>query len=215
MHAGFAVRRRHLSPLPNRDGVRYRSGVRTEVPPGHGGLDQQVEAAWSAGDESSLQQAYECFGSLVFTYCARALGDRELAAECTQDTFVSAWRSRDRFDPTLGSLAGWLLGIARFRVIDTQRRGRKVASPLGEVPEVADGTDHTDEVAHQLLVARALESLPERARQVVELAFYSQLSHSEMADRLQLPLGTVKSDVRRALTQLRAALGGEFDERER
>ena len=215
MNTTFAVRRRHLSPQPNASGIRYCGGVRTEVPPGHRGLDQQVEAAWSAGDESALQQAYECFGSLVYTYCVRALGDRELAAECTQDTFVSAWRSRDRFAAELGSLAGWLLGIARYRVIDTQRRSGKLAAPVEEVPEAPDETDHADRVAHQLLVARALESLPTRAREVVELAFYSQLSHSEIADRLQLPLGTVKSDVRRALAQLRAALGGEFDERER
>lgn len=215
MEASFAVRRHHLSPQPNPGGARYGGGVRTEVPPGHRGLDEQVEAAWSAGDDTALQQAYECFGSLVFTYCVRALGDRELAAECTQDTFVSAWRSRDRFDAALGSLAGWLLGIARYRVIDTQRRTARLAAPVDELPETADGTDHADDVAHQLLVARALESLPGRAREVVELAFYSQLSHSEIADRLQLPLGTVKSDVRRALAQLRATLGGEFDERTR
>jgi RNA polymerase sigma-70 factor (ECF subfamily) len=143
----------------------------------------------------------------VHSYCARSLGDRERAADCTQETFVSAWRARDRFDPTRGTLAGWLLGIARYRVLDIHRAAPRVPTPVEDVstaPVAADPPQ--DQLADRLLVAHALESLPPVARQVVELAFYSELSQSEIADRLELPLGTVKSHMRRALLRLRTHL---------
>jgi RNA polymerase sigma factor (sigma-70 family) len=177
--------------------------------------DADVEAAWRHGSDESLRLAWERFGSLVFTYCARALSDREAAADCTQETFVSAWRSRDRFDPERGTLASWLLGIARFRILDAYRSAQRVPTPSGDdalaEPAVSAnaGPEH---LVDQLLVADALDTLSPRARAVVELAFYSDLSQSEIADRLGLPLGTVKSDMRRALLRLRAHLeGGETD----
>ena len=68
-----------------------------------------------------MRAAWDRFGGLVFTYCVRAVGDRDTAADCTQETFVSAWRSRARFDRSRGSLASWLLGIARYRVFDVYR----------------------------------------------------------------------------------------------
>ena len=67
------------------------------------------------------RQVWDRYGTLVHTFCVRSLGDRDLAADCVQETFVSAWRSRDRFDPARGSLPGWLLGIARHRVHDAYR----------------------------------------------------------------------------------------------
>ncbi len=170
-----------------------------------------AEMAWLAGDERALRAAWDQFGKLVFTYCARQLSDRDAASDCTQETFVSAWRSRERFDPAKGSLASWLLGIARYRVLDVYRATAKLPTPssdpdLGEEPRA----DQAAAVADRLLVAHALDQLPERARRVVELAFYSELSQSEIAERLDLPLGTVKSDMRRALLRLRGHLeGGE------
>ena len=154
-------------------------------------------------------------GTLVFTYCVRALGDRERAADCTQETFVSAWRSRHRFDPAKGSLPGWLVGIARYRVLDAHRASARVPMP-GLTDAVADASDPrpgpTEGLADRLLLAHALEVLSPRARQVVQLAFYSDLSQTEIASRLDLPLGTVKSDMRRALQRLRHALeGGDVD----
>lgn len=174
--------------------------------------DAAVTEAWVAGDELALRGAFEQFGTLVFTYCLRSLGDRDAAADCSQEVFLSAWRSRDRFDPTKGSLAGWLMGIARFRVADAHRRRATTPSPGRDAVEAADlggATDApTDEIADRLLVEHALETLSPRARQVVELAFWSNLSQTEIAERLALPLGTVKSDVRRALQRLRPHLEG-------
>ena len=169
-----------------------------------------VAAAWVAGDESALRMAFEQFGTLVFTYCLRQLGDRDAAADCSQEIFISAWRSRDRFDPGKGTLAGWLMGIARFRVIDAHRRRASVPTPDADAADSAEEpiAPEADQLADRLLVERALETLPPRARQVVELAFWSDLTQSEIAERLDLPLGTVKSDVRRALLRLRPHLEG-------
>lgn len=174
--------------------------------------DDAVAARWAAGDPRALELAYEQFGSLVFTFCVRALGDRDAAADCTQETFVSAWRSRDRFDPARGALAAWLMGVARYRVLDAHRARARTPAPVldagAEHAEVAAVEAHDEQLAQRLLVAHALETLDGRARQVVELAYYSDLTHTEIAARTGLPLGTVKSDVRRGLQRLRAHLEG-------
>lgn len=174
--------------------------------------DARVARAWTSGDEDALAQAWKRFGGLVFNYCLRSLGDREAAADCTQETFVGAWRSRERYDPTKGSLAGWFIGIARYKVADAHRSAPRVPSPVAEATERPDATAGAadDRLADRLLVTHALSDLPERARQVIELAFYSDLSQTEIATTLGLPLGTVKSDMRRGLQRLRAHLeGGE------
>jgi RNA polymerase sigma factor (sigma-70 family) len=181
-----------------------------------------AEAAWVEGSEDALRLAWDAFGSLVFTYCSRALRDRERAADCAQETFVSAWRSRDRYDPSKGSLAGWLTGIARYRVLDAHRAAARTPVPvddagvgdaIGAGRPTAGGAAVSeppvgDVLADRLLVAHALDALSPRARQVVELAFYSDLTQTEIASRLDLPLGTVKSDMRRALQRLRIHLEG-------
>jgi RNA polymerase sigma-70 factor (ECF subfamily) len=171
--------------------------------------DVAVEQAWALGDESALRRAWEQFGTLVFTYCSRALGDREAAADCTQETFVSAWRSRERFDPDRGTFPAWLLAIARYRTLDAFRTGARVPTPGladGEVERAEPGPGPDDGLADRLLVAHALQSLSPRARQVVELAFWSDLTQVDIAAKLGLPLGTVKSDMRRALLRLRTHL---------
>jgi RNA polymerase sigma factor (sigma-70 family) len=201
---------------PAGDRVTYRVAVATaEEGGGRSALDDAAERAWVAGDDSALREAWDCFGRLVFTYCARALGDRERAADCTQETFVSAWRSRHRFDPARGPLAAWLVGIARHRVLDAQRASFRVPAP-GLTEAVADTPDPrpgpNEGLADRLLVAHALQTLSPRARRVVQLAFYSDLPQTEIAARLDLPLGTVKSDMRRALQRLRHTLeGGDVD----
>lgn len=173
--------------------------------------DLAAEAAWTAEGPDALRVAYESFGSLLFTYCLRSLGDREVAADCVQETLVSAWRSRERFDPQRGPLVAWLIGIARYRVLDARRSANRVPAPTEEVHGDAPGDgrpDDTDRLADRLLLARALESLAPRQRSVVELAFWSDLSQTEIAAKLDLPLGTVKSDMRRSLLRLRVEVEG-------
>ena len=168
-----------------------------------------AEAMWCRGDEAALAAAYQAHSSLIYTYCRRSLSDPDAAADCTQDVFVSAWRSKERFDPAKGSLAAWLTGIAKFRVLDAYRAAGRRPTPVdNEGNDAADPSSAADQLIEQLLVQHALDSLSPRARQVVELAFHSDLTQAEIADRLQLPLGTVKSDVRRALTTLRSHFEG-------
>ena len=189
-----------------REGHGYDAGVsvvavRTE---------EAIESAFAAGGEEVLRDAYDRYGTLVFSYCRRML-DRDLAADATQEVFVAAWRSRARFDPARGSLAGWLIGIARFKAVDALRA--RTAAPHPSLTdsysaEVADDTAHDDDLAERLLVTEALDMLSERARRAVELSFYEGLTHEEIAGRTGVPLGTVKSDIRRGLARLRRHLGG-------
>ena len=186
---------------------RYRVAVIAEEDR-RAAADAAATEAWLRGSDDALQLSWQQFGTLVFTYCVRSLGDRERAADCTQETFVGAWRSRDRYEPTKGTLAGWLIGIARYKVVDAQRATARTPLPVEDPLEEADVAAPVDQMADRLLVTRALETLPDRARQVVELAFYSDLTQSQIAERLSLPIGTVKSDMRRALLRLRTELAG-------
>jgi RNA polymerase sigma-70 factor (ECF subfamily) len=178
--------------------------------------EHALARAWAAGHEGAVRQVWDRYGTLVHTFCRRAIADRDLAADCVQETFVSAWRSRDRFDPARGSLPGWLLGIARHRVHDAYRSHARTPQPreaaIEEATPESAGTNGATELVDRLLLADALRTLGDRPRQVIELAFYGGLSQTEVADRLGLPLGTVKSDMRRALMRLRGALEGGADD---
>ena len=179
-----------------------------------GDREAAATAAWLAAEPDAVRLAWEACGGLVHGYCAKALGDRERAADCTQETFVSAWRARNRFDPARGTLAGWLLGIARYRVLDVHRGAHRVPTPVEDVPQTPSPSAPAgpDLLADRMLIAHALDSLPPAARQVVELAFYGDLTQVEIAERTGLPIGTVKSHMRRALLRLRADLeGGALD----
>ena len=162
------------------------------------------------GADAALKAVWDRYGRLVHTYCARSISDRDLAADCTQETFISAWRSRARFDPATGSLPAWLLGIARHRVFDVYRAQSRAPRPdqdAGDQSTPQEGSD-VDELVQRLLVADAVQTLGERAQRVIDLAFYGGYSQTEIASRLDLPLGTVKSDMRRALARLRGVLEG-------
>jgi RNA polymerase sigma factor (sigma-70 family) len=167
------------------------------------------ERAWLAGDPTALRLAYDACGPAVFSYCRRALGDGEQAADCTQETFVSAWRSRDRFDPAKGSLVAWLVGIARYRALDAHRARARRPVPIEAVPnDVSGARPESDALVDRVLMAHALAELPASAREVVELAFYSDLTHEQIAERTGRPLGTVKSQIKRSLAALRRHLEG-------
>ena len=175
--------------------------------------DDRLDLAFASGEAEALRRAYDRYGSLVFTFCRRRLS-AAAAADATQETFVAAWRSRPSFEPGRGGLGGWLMGIARFKVIEQRRRDGRAPSPipdaeLGRHPEVERLDVET--MADRMLLADALDQLPDRVRRVVELAFYDDLTHAQIAVRCHLPLGTVKSDLRRGMDRLRRHLvhGGE------
>lgn len=197
-----------LSPAgPSHGPVRYDRRVNAaELRP-----TDDVEAAFVAGDDDALRRAYDAHGSLVYTFCARSL-DAERAHDVTQEVFLSAWKARDRFDPQRGPLAAWLMGIAKNRIVDHVRSENRHRDRRAEVDEInlADdttgGADAAESLADRLLVADALRTLPERSRTVVAMAFLEDLTHPQIAERTQLPLGTVKSDIRRGLARIRRHL---------
>ena len=175
--------------------------------------DAAVGERFRAGDEAALALAYERWGSLVHGLAVRAVGSVE-AEDVTQQVFIAAWRSRHRFDAARGPLAAWLVGITRHEVADAhQRAGR--AGRVDLVPDpaavgrsapapVAPAVD--DLVPEQLLVREELARIGQPQRTVVELAFFDDLTHAEIAARTGLPLGTVKSHLRRTLTRLRTRM---------
>jgi RNA polymerase sigma-70 factor (ECF subfamily) len=181
-----------------------------------GSLDDEIARGLVAGEESALKAAYDAHGRLVFSFCRRSLS-AERAADATQEVFLAAWRSRERYRPEAGSLAGWLLGIARYKVIDVMRSDGRAPIPrdmsgADEVPSRAE--ESVVAAAERMLMADAIATLPERAQEMVRLAFFEDLTHAQISERCAVPLGTVKSDIRRSLSRLRRHLEG-FDDASR
>ena len=165
-----------------------------------------IDRSFSTGDDAVLRWAYDAHGPLVYTFCRRTVGP-ETAHDLTQEVFIAAWRIRERFDPSRGTLAGWLIGIAKNKVLDSLRRRQlHLIDDADEIPAAPVGPDHVETTANRMLLAAALAELPERARKVVELAYLHDLTHDQIAQRTSLPLGTVKSDIRRGLDRLRRHL---------
>lgn len=165
-----------------------------------------ADAAFARGDDDALRRAYDEHGRLVYTFCSRALGP-ERANDVTQEVFLSAWKARDRFDPAKGNLAAWLTGIAKNRIIDAVRAekrhsDRRAPETTDDLPTESDA----EKLGDKMLVADALRTLPERSRTVLTLHYFEDLTHPQIAERTQLPLGTVKSDIRRGLDRIRRHL---------
>lgn len=168
-------------------------------------VGDDATARWVSGHPEALRSAYDAWGAVIHAYCARRLGASD-AADATQEVFVSAWRKRAQFDRTRGNLSQWLFGIARNTCTTFQRRGARGPQPVAEVPTVVVTAAEDDRLSDRLLLAGALQRLPERQQQVLRAAFVDGWTNQEVADRLDLPLGTVKSDIRRGLRSLRGEL---------
>jgi RNA polymerase sigma-70 factor (ECF subfamily) len=167
--------------------------------------DRALGVDFGAGDETALREAYARWSPLVFRLALRSLGDRSDAEDVTQQVFISAWRTRAGFDPARSSLSAWIVGITRHRIADAHEarsRVRRLEDALAAEAS-ARPRPEGDDVAERVMVAEELESLEPVPRQVMQLAFYEQLTHTQIAEALGLPLGTVKSHVRRSLTRLR------------
>lgn len=174
--------------------------------------DVRLNESFVAGDETALAEAYRQFSPLVHTLALRSLRDKSAADDVTQEVFIRVWRSRSAFDPAKARLAAWIVGITRNVITDAQaastRETRKVlaAVELSREPEPDAGHTVAEVLADRLLLDGELEKLGEPQGSILKLAFYDDLTHSQISRKLDLPLGTVKSHIRRSLSQLRSRL---------
>jgi RNA polymerase sigma-70 factor (ECF subfamily) len=166
------------------------------------------------GNTDGLTALYDRHGRLVYSLALRIVRDAGDAEDVTQEVFVQAWRQADRFDVVRGSVLAWLLTVTRARAIDLLRRRRVRPQPADE-PIVVDASDGAPGPELQLqwteraaAIRAALESLPLVQRLAIELAFFEGLTHTEIAEQLEVPLGTVKTRVRQGLLRLRDMLAG-------
>ena len=166
-------------------------------------------ARCAAGDRAAFRLLYDRWGSRLYGIALRLTRQDAMAADATQDAFVQIWQQAHRFDRTRGSAEAWLIGILRYRTLDiVRRRSREVAGyePEEREDEAPDALARLVEAAEGAALYRCLEELEEDRRRLVVLAFVDGLSHSELAARMNAPLGTVKSWIRRSLMSLRECL---------
>lgn len=172
--------------------------------------ESSVGHAFAAGLEWALSEAYRRWAPIVHTLAVRKLGDHRDAEDVTQQVFVKAWQGREKFDPDRGSLAAWLVGIARHAaadVIDRRMRDARLAERAAILSDpAAPHRSEADSVTDALVITAGMAELSVPQRSVLELAFYEGLTHHQIADQLGMPLGTVKSHLRRALLKLRENL---------
>ena len=172
-----------------------------------GDLIQRV----AGGDANAFEVLYHRYVRSVFGLALRRLGDRMRAEDAVQETFAAVWRSARTYRADRGPGAPWLYAVARNAIVD-RARGRH--EPPGEVPDAASSEPTPEERAETSYVSwrvhRALSGLPDNEREVIELAYYAELSQSEVAQFLGIPLGTVKTRTRSGLHRLATALEGEL-----
>lgn len=176
--------------------------------------DEDLARGLAAGDEECLEAAYHRWSGLVHTLAWRSLGDAREAEDVTQQVFLGVWRGRGAFRPDRGSMGGWIVGITRRKIADAlsarTRRMAVVASATSSLALTGPAVQQPDTAAlDRLLVLRELAKLPAAQQRVLRLAFYEDLTQSQIAERTGWPLGTVKSHARRGLHRLRRCLQPE------
>ncbi len=180
-----------------------------QAPPG---WEDGLTPSFLAGDERALAAAYREFAPLVHTLALRSLPDRSAADDVTQEVFIRVWRSRSTFNPQVARLPAWIVGITRNVISDTlsasARETRKVlaAAGAGLADEAATGLEDAELLADRLILDGELDRLGEPQGSIMKLAFYDDMTHEQISRKLGLPLGTVKSHIRRSLSHLRNRL---------
>ena len=166
-------------------------------------------------EAAALGELYDRHHRLLFTLIHRVLRDRGEAEDVLQDVFVRVWDRAESYNPALGAPSAWLARIARNRAIDRLRsRGVRahLADPLDRVPLAADVAtapdpeEQTHAAEHRRIVRAALDALPPEQRTLIDAAYYDGYTQSELAEKFDLPLGTVKTRIRTAMQALRASL---------
>jgi RNA polymerase sigma-70 factor (ECF subfamily) len=181
--------------------------------------DEEVMQLVQREDPRAFELLYDRHGGAAFSLAYRMVGKQAPAEDVVQEAFLSIWRSRQRYDKTRGSVRTWVLGIVHHRTIDALRRNlvhdrrRTSAEGLEERQEAPERTDV--EVARReeaRTVRAALETLPDQQTKVIELAYFGGFTHTQIAEMLDMPIGTVKGRMRLGLEKLRRQLAGEYGE---
>ncbi|MFZ1880465.1 MAG: sigma-70 family RNA polymerase sigma factor [Gaiellaceae bacterium] len=175
--------------------------------------DEEVLERIARADEAALAEAYDRFGRVAYGLAVRILRDAALAEDAVQDAFLAVWRTAVSFDPSRGTASTWIMTLVHRRAVDVVRReDRRRAQPLDDAPQgTGETTDEQAAVREQRRkVQAALAQLSPDQREALELAYYGGLSQSELAERLGVPVGTVKSRMFAALAKLRDLLGDDI-----
>ena len=179
--------------------------------------DEELMQLAGGGDALAFETVYDRHGGAAFSLAYRITGNRTTAEDAVQEALISLWRSGARYAPQRGSVRSWILGIVHNRAIDVVRRNlvhqkrRASAEGLEETEEAPERTDV--EVARRdeaKTVRAAMEELPSEQERVVELSYFGGFTHVEIAEMLEMPVGTVKGRMRLALEKLRHHLAGEL-----
>jgi len=170
----------------------------------------QIVQSIAAGNKEAFEQFYELTASHVFAVILRMIRDRGEAEDLLQDVYMSAWRRADSFDPARGNAMTWLVTLARNRTIDRLREHRETEIDDDSAAELEDERptplDFAQRSEERQRLEACLQALEAKQRGTVKEAFFSGATYTELADRYQVPLGTMKSWIRRALLQLKLCL---------
>jgi RNA polymerase sigma factor (sigma-70 family) len=182
------------------------TSVMVQPPPSGPVPGDDLGVRFRAGDEAALREAYLRFAPSVQHLALATLRNPADAEDVVQVTFVAAWQARKSFEPGKGGLLGWLLGIARRKVVDRLReltRQYRATDSVRQAAQAPVENDPGDRLVERLVIADELAALPDEQRRVLELAFYDDLTHQQITALTGLPLGTVKSHLRRGMARLR------------
>jgi RNA polymerase sigma-70 factor, ECF subfamily len=177
--------------------------------------DRELLRRISEGEEAAFRDLFRRYAPVAIALALRVVRQRGLAEEVVQEVFLSLWLTAERFDETRGSARAWLMGMVRNRAVDAVRREQTQRRRADELAtsDVIVVEDPADEVVHQLdlpaerlAIRGALDDLPPDQREVLELMYFGGLSQSQVAERLSLPLGTVKSRTLLGMRRLRGVL---------
>jgi RNA polymerase sigma-70 factor, ECF subfamily len=174
--------------------------------------DTELIARMASGDAGSLRSLTERYSGVLSALARRIAGNEHDAEDIVADALWQAWRSARDFDPSRGSAAAWLITITRSRAIDhvRARRTAERTAPYDPTPETAEGPAIGMVLSERAQIVRAaLDDLGEHERTALRMAYYSDLSQTEIAERLGIPLGTVKTRIRAAMIKLRKTLAGQ------
>ena len=172
--------------------------------------DEALLSLVASSDEQALAELYDRFGRVAYGLALRILRDEALAQDAVQEAFLAIWRNADRFLAERAKASTWILTLVHRRAVDLVRReDRRRAEPLESAPEPAAAETVEDEAAlgfQRRVVQEALRRLPPEQREALELGYYGGLTQSELAERLDQPLGTIKSRMFTGLNRLRDLL---------